>query len=254
MRGWLRGDGHDVFLDDDRHDGIEGGDPWKERLHERLKWTDAVLCLVTEDYVVLLGVAHEAFPTAWPPLAQAISAAGAAPRMRPSTPPLPLASVRCDDAARWPAGEWSLVPLRAFLHASIHHHHQQRRRRLSFTAVAAASLSPSPLPPSPSSNARSPKIRKSLATVRGLVVQAETRRGSDLRLAPQLGLAAHRVLPTVQTGTLQNRGEWTYTAFLLVSGGGSGGIRTPGWLPTARFQVAGESCAGVCLRLSTCDV
>ena len=40
--------------------------------------------------------------------------------------------------------------------------------------------------------------------------------------------------------------------FLLVSGGGSGGIRTPGWLPTARFHVAGNSCGAVCARLSTC--
>jgi len=34
--------------------------------------------------------------------------------------------------------------------------------------------------------------------------------------------------------------------------GGSGGIRTPGTSRYARFQVAGEPCAGVCPRLSSC--
>ncbi|MBV9139873.1 MAG: TIR domain-containing protein [Pseudonocardiales bacterium] len=48
---WLKADGHDVFLDYDRQDGIEGGDLWEERLHERLRWADAVVCLVTSDYV-----------------------------------------------------------------------------------------------------------------------------------------------------------------------------------------------------------
>ncbi|HEV7450916.1 MAG TPA: toll/interleukin-1 receptor domain-containing protein, partial [Pseudonocardiaceae bacterium] len=51
VRGWLKADGHDVFLDYDRHDGIEGGDPWEERLYEGLRWADAVLCIVTSDYV-----------------------------------------------------------------------------------------------------------------------------------------------------------------------------------------------------------
>jgi hypothetical protein len=36
--------------------------------------------------------------------------------------------------------------------------------------------------------------------------------------------------------------------------GGSGGIRTPGTSRYARFQVAGEPCAGVCPRLATCGV
>ncbi len=42
--------------------------------------------------------------------------------------------------------------------------------------------------------------------------------------------------------------------FVLVRGSGSGRIRTPGWLPTSRFQVAGEPCAGVCPRLPTCGI
>ncbi|MDT7792700.1 MAG: hypothetical protein QOD59_2136 [Mycobacterium sp.] len=45
------------------------------------------------------------------------------------------------------------------------------------------------------------KDQTELATVRGLVAQAEARRGSDVRLALQLGIAAHRIRPTVETGT-----------------------------------------------------
>jgi len=50
VRDWLTGDGHEVFLDCDRHDGIETGDLWKERLYERLRRADAVVCVVTGDY------------------------------------------------------------------------------------------------------------------------------------------------------------------------------------------------------------
>jgi hypothetical protein len=52
VQSWLKADGHDVFLDYDRDDGIEGGDLWEERLYERLRWADAVVCLVTRDYVI----------------------------------------------------------------------------------------------------------------------------------------------------------------------------------------------------------
>jgi hypothetical protein len=52
VRDWLTRDGHEIFLDRDRHDGIEAGDLWKERLYERLRWADAVVCIMTEDYLV----------------------------------------------------------------------------------------------------------------------------------------------------------------------------------------------------------
>jgi hypothetical protein len=51
VRSWLKADGHDVFLDYDRQDGIEGGDLWEERLYERLRGADAIVCLITSDYV-----------------------------------------------------------------------------------------------------------------------------------------------------------------------------------------------------------
>jgi TIR domain len=51
VKDWLKADGHDVFLDYDRHDGIRDGEPWEDRLYEQLRAADAVLCIVTGDYV-----------------------------------------------------------------------------------------------------------------------------------------------------------------------------------------------------------
>jgi energy-coupling factor transporter ATP-binding protein EcfA2 len=44
---WLVAEGHRVFLDRDPRDGILVGDDWHKRLHERLRWADAVVCVVT---------------------------------------------------------------------------------------------------------------------------------------------------------------------------------------------------------------
>jgi type II secretory pathway pseudopilin PulG len=51
VHGWLVADGHNVFLDRDLGDGIAVGEDWQQRLHERLRWADAVVCLVTSAYV-----------------------------------------------------------------------------------------------------------------------------------------------------------------------------------------------------------
>jgi WD40 repeat protein len=51
LREWLVADGHDVFLDRDLRDGIAVGDEWEHLLHERLRWADATVCLVTTAYV-----------------------------------------------------------------------------------------------------------------------------------------------------------------------------------------------------------
>jgi WD40 repeat protein len=48
---WLTETGHEVFLDRDRRDGIGLGEKWRERLHERLRWADAVVCIVTSEYM-----------------------------------------------------------------------------------------------------------------------------------------------------------------------------------------------------------
>ena len=49
--GWLAGQGHEVFLDQDLRASLAMGELWEQRLFERLRWADAVLCLVTSAYV-----------------------------------------------------------------------------------------------------------------------------------------------------------------------------------------------------------
>ncbi|MGH3999918.1 MAG: toll/interleukin-1 receptor domain-containing protein [Pseudonocardiaceae bacterium] len=44
---WLDQAGHEVFFDQDPREGIVVGEPWRQRLHERLRWADAVVCVVT---------------------------------------------------------------------------------------------------------------------------------------------------------------------------------------------------------------
>lgn len=44
---WLIEAGHEVFLDQDSRDGIAVGEQWRQRLRERLRWADAVVCVVT---------------------------------------------------------------------------------------------------------------------------------------------------------------------------------------------------------------
>jgi WD40 repeat protein/energy-coupling factor transporter ATP-binding protein EcfA2 len=47
LHEWLVAERHEVFLDQDLRDGIVVGDDWDKRLHERLRWADAVVCVVT---------------------------------------------------------------------------------------------------------------------------------------------------------------------------------------------------------------
>jgi energy-coupling factor transporter ATP-binding protein EcfA2 len=47
VHGWLAGAAHEAFLDQDRADGIRAGEDWQDRLHERLRWADVVVCLVS---------------------------------------------------------------------------------------------------------------------------------------------------------------------------------------------------------------
>ncbi len=47
LHRWMVAEGHEVFLAQDIHDGILVGDDWHQRLHERLRWADAVVCVVT---------------------------------------------------------------------------------------------------------------------------------------------------------------------------------------------------------------
>ena len=47
LHQWLVAEGHEVFLDQDPGAGIAVGEEWDKRLHERLRWADAVVCVVT---------------------------------------------------------------------------------------------------------------------------------------------------------------------------------------------------------------
>ena len=51
LHQWLVNAGHEVFLAHDLRDGIVGGEQWRLRLYERLRWADAVVCVLTQAYV-----------------------------------------------------------------------------------------------------------------------------------------------------------------------------------------------------------
>ena len=51
VHGWLVEAGHEVFLDQDPRDGIAVGEQWRTRLQERLRWADAMVCVVTSTYL-----------------------------------------------------------------------------------------------------------------------------------------------------------------------------------------------------------
>ncbi|MGH3688210.1 MAG: toll/interleukin-1 receptor domain-containing protein [Pseudonocardiaceae bacterium] len=50
VHGWLVEADHEVFLAQDPRDGIVLGKQWRARLQERLRWADAVVCVVTSAY------------------------------------------------------------------------------------------------------------------------------------------------------------------------------------------------------------
>ncbi|MGH3701876.1 MAG: TIR domain-containing protein, partial [Pseudonocardiaceae bacterium] len=51
VRRWLVAEKHRVFLDQDPRDGFEVGEEWEQRLNERLRWADAVVCVVTSAFL-----------------------------------------------------------------------------------------------------------------------------------------------------------------------------------------------------------
>ncbi|MGH3941168.1 MAG: toll/interleukin-1 receptor domain-containing protein [Pseudonocardiaceae bacterium] len=51
VHGWLVEAGHEAFLDQDPRAGLVVGEQWEQRLYERLCWADAVVCVVTSDYL-----------------------------------------------------------------------------------------------------------------------------------------------------------------------------------------------------------
>jgi hypothetical protein len=64
-----------------------------------------------------------------------------------------------------------------------------------------------------------------------------------------------RIETRIETRAQPGRDERTSRRVHLPwSGGGSGGIRTPGTSRYARFQDAWEPCVGVCAKLPTCEL
>ncbi|MGH3832200.1 MAG: TIR domain-containing protein [Pseudonocardiaceae bacterium] len=59
VRGWVVEAGHEVFLARDLGVGIPAGEPWRQRLHERLRWADAVVCVATSAYLASTWCAAE---------------------------------------------------------------------------------------------------------------------------------------------------------------------------------------------------
>ena len=128
---WLVEDGHEAFLDHDLLDGIELGEEWEQRLHERLRWADAAVCLVSAAYVesrwctTELGVARSwgrrllpvsvepGFTHPMLPSVQYVDLAGDADGARKA---LRTALVRLDAAAgwAWPDGRSPFPGLAAF--------------------------------------------------------------------------------------------------------------------------------------------
>ncbi|MGI9001358.1 MAG: TIR domain-containing protein [Pseudonocardia sp.] len=56
---WLISASHEVFLAQDLRDGIAVGDRWRQRLLERLRWADAVVCVVTPAYLTSIWCTAE---------------------------------------------------------------------------------------------------------------------------------------------------------------------------------------------------
>ncbi|MGH3780157.1 MAG: toll/interleukin-1 receptor domain-containing protein, partial [Pseudonocardiaceae bacterium] len=50
LHQWLVDERHEVFLDQNPWNGITLGGKWEEWLYERLRWADAVVCVVTSAY------------------------------------------------------------------------------------------------------------------------------------------------------------------------------------------------------------
>ena len=56
---WLVTEGHEVFLDRDLGKGIVVGEEWEKRLHEQLRWADAVVCVVTSAFLASKWCSYE---------------------------------------------------------------------------------------------------------------------------------------------------------------------------------------------------
>ncbi|MGQ0774635.1 MAG: nSTAND1 domain-containing NTPase [Pseudonocardiales bacterium] len=191
----------------------------------------------TDSDAVVIGVAHEAFLSTWPPLAAAITANVSALRARRAVehaatewnengrPPARLWSggqldaTVTDTGARITAGSASppgrpnlarwrrrvlatdrvdlSVKARDFLHASMRRDRYRRRRAITILSVLL--ILALVAAGVAIDRQRDAEQGQRVATARNLVDDAEAARGTDLHAALQLGLAAHRLDPGDET-------------------------------------------------------
>jgi WD40 repeat protein len=62
---WLVAHHHEVFLDQDLQHGLAVGDLWEQRLYERLRWADAVVCLLSSAYAASAWCMAEVIVARW---------------------------------------------------------------------------------------------------------------------------------------------------------------------------------------------
>ncbi|MBV9011481.1 MAG: TIR domain-containing protein [Pseudonocardiales bacterium] len=174
----------------------------------------------TESGTVVIGVAHEAFLSAWAPLAEAIEENASALRARRA---VEQAATEWDDGGRLPARLWErgqlaaavadtgarlhagdlltdrveLSPIaRAFLRTSIRRDRARRGRALTvlsvllILALVAAGFAVA--------QQRAAEHQRDVAVSRQVAGQALELRGANPALAAQLSLAAYRLVPTPQ--------------------------------------------------------
>jgi WD40 repeat protein len=51
LNSWLQSEKHEVFLDQDARAGLLVGDEWESRLYSRLRWAEAIVCVISRAYV-----------------------------------------------------------------------------------------------------------------------------------------------------------------------------------------------------------
>jgi WD40 repeat protein len=212
---WLVDDGHEVFLDQDVRDGIVIGEEWQRRLHERLRWADAVVCVITSAYLASHWCTAE-LAIAWSRgsrLLPVLAEPGVRhPLLGSSGPPQPSGQPAPRWRSWWPRRDRAVVTdrielssaARAFLYASIRRDRYRRGRAVTVLSVllvlalAAAGFAAT-RQRAAEQQRKAAEEQQRAATARLLVTQADAARGSDPRTALLLGIAAERIHPDAQT-------------------------------------------------------
>ena len=225
----------------------------------------------TDSGTAVLAVAHEAFLSAWPPLAAAVTAAAAGLRARRA---VEQAAREWDDAGRPPSRLWERGQLAAavagtgahiqtapharpapgrkrtlvtdavevsprardFLHLSIRRDRRRRRRASTILSMllilAVAAASVAFI------QQRAAQQQQLIATARQLITQAEAARDTTPRTALLLGIAAYQLQPGRETqASLLNTLTATHYAGTLT--GHTGTVHSVAFSPDGRTLATG---------------